>query len=819
MKNYTSMEMKLYTAIDSIILSKKHAFKRIISILLAVILVLTTLPSTLFVEGVAKGNIQESNETFNNLPKTSSFIKDFINYIKAIVKEGFPLYVATNYSGYEKITKMRLFRSTEVDVNDDGKNDISVRITALPSIDVHPLAFSIQTRLKIRRLSGMNDIKNDFLEVFLEYRPTLLSAITNEKIDRIRVGYQSPDGEEIPSYCTVYYKIIPYILYPKKKISFKAGIDPGSISGKDQLNLIFSVANIENDTISSETLIQVNNTPAIKNEIAFNRYKDKLIGRGRSIEITRKYSTSSNVTLILRDINKDSKGTLTIRKIPRRITLSWLFGLSGYIKINSYGSLTGRVDAKVDDVISLGFTPEKDLDVCIEWGNLLTGKPFVELSVYTSFVASDIYLYMPKIKISDIPLTGIPLSQPIILSDFELITSLLSINLNLSAGINVTGRLIFHPNPYATAKIDVSNADVVLEGCNLNIDMHLDKRPTAYITSLLDGETVSGTVLIKGNASSSDPAKAIEWVRIQIDDNEWRNVSGTTNWSYYWDTTKVLNGMHTISVKCFDGEYESFPTTIRVNVSNPGVNYYPIVEIKEPPNYAILSGEVFINGTANDPDGTIKKVEIRIGKGDWIEVEGTTQWSYLWNTSSLPVGMKTIYARSYDGQNYSPTVSVTVFIKNMEGILELNLSESTLRISNLEIHGDLPIVGNVSDIYVSSIMASGNGHLKVGEGAIFVNVSGEFEISQSSVYAVLNSSSETIALFENLTIDFDGEGLLLISEYMVLLELDDVSLYLHADYIYDFGEITLGLRVSGSFSAYMYGLNVSIDASSFIDIK
>lgn len=96
------------------------------------------------------------------------------------------------------------------------------------------------------------------------------------------------------------------------------------------------------------------------------------------------------------------------------------------------------------------------------------------------------------------------------------------------------------------------------------------------------------------------------------------------------------------------------------------INDLPAVAIINPIASEIISGTYSINGTATDPDGdsTIEKVQIKIDNGTWIDVSGTNSWSFIWNTTSVSDGPHTIYARAFDGKNYSiipePSVAITV---------------------------------------------------------------------------------------------------------------------------------------------------------------
>lgn len=90
--------------------------------------------------------------------------------------------------------------------------------------------------------------------------------------------------------------------------------------------------------------------------------------------------------------------------------------------------------------------------------------------------------------------------------------------------------------------------------------------PTVSVTSPSGVQTVSGIITIAGNASDVDGD--VQTVEIKIDNGDWITASGTTSWSYTWDTTKVSDGEHTISVRAYDGYDYSTIETVTVNVDN-----------------------------------------------------------------------------------------------------------------------------------------------------------------------------------------------------------------------------------------------------------
>ncbi len=105
-----------------------------------------------------------------------------------------------------------------------------------------------------------------------------------------------------------------------------------------------------------------------------------------------------------------------------------------------------------------------------------------------------------------------------------------------------------------------------------------------------------------------------------------------------------------------------------VTVNVYGENIPPIINITNPKDGSVVYGTVEISGIAYDLDGEIQTVEIRIDNGSWITpgimiAPGFISWSYMWNTIYFDNGLYTIFARAYDGINYTIT-SINVTVNN-----------------------------------------------------------------------------------------------------------------------------------------------------------
>ena len=95
----------------------------------------------------------------------------------------------------------------------------------------------------------------------------------------------------------------------------------------------------------------------------------------------------------------------------------------------------------------------------------------------------------------------------------------------------------------------------------------VNRVPSVNITSPAEGAALTGVVKLSGKASDIDFLDTLA-VLVQVDSGEWMEAEGNNSWSFSWDSNKVQNGAHRISVKAWDGRANSPISTVNVSVSN-----------------------------------------------------------------------------------------------------------------------------------------------------------------------------------------------------------------------------------------------------------
>jgi hypothetical protein len=112
-----------------------------------------------------------------------------------------------------------------------------------------------------------------------------------------------------------------------------------------------------------------------------------------------------------------------------------------------------------------------------------------------------------------------------------------------------------------------------------------------------------------------------------------------------------FDGEAIVVIRAEDDEHNYALEKFKITI-NPEPDI-PLVEILSPANNSIVAGVVTISGSAIDPEGKLKQVELKIGDNDWITTNGLLYWTYAWNTNlfSSPSNLATIKARAMDMEN------------------------------------------------------------------------------------------------------------------------------------------------------------------------
>ncbi|TET91933.1 MAG: hypothetical protein E3J35_00260 [Methanomassiliicoccales archaeon] len=164
-------------------------------------------------------------------------------------------------------------------------------------------------------------------------------------------------------------------------------------------------------------------------------------------------------------------------------------------------------------------------------------------------------------------------------------------------------------------------------------------------TPLFDGNSsITNYRIYRGTTSGG------EVFFLEIGDVTTYTNTGLANGQTYYYQISAVNGI---------GEG---PPSIETNATP--TNQLPNCSISAPTSEETLSSTYTIIGTASDSDGTVQRMEIKIDDNGWVLATGNVSWSYDLDTTTLPNGIHIIFARSFDGEDYSNETNVTVFVDN-----------------------------------------------------------------------------------------------------------------------------------------------------------
>jgi len=176
--------------------------------------------------------------------------------------------------------------------------------------------------------------------------------------------------------------------------------------------------------------------------------------------------------------------------------------------------------------------------------------------------------------------------------------------------------------------------------------------PNAEFSFLPANPSINDTIQFTDESTDDDTIVSWDW---DFDDGSGTSTDQNPTYSYSNEGTYTV----TLTVTDNDGLIDTVTRIIYIETNEPVIT----VEIIFPNEDSVVEGIIVINGTAKG-ENAIQRVYVRIGSGSWMIANGTELWSFEWDTEAIVNGRYIIYAKSYDGTNYSKSDSVDIIVKN-----------------------------------------------------------------------------------------------------------------------------------------------------------
>jgi thermitase len=185
--------------------------------------------------------------------------------------------------------------------------------------------------------------------------------------------------------------------------------------------------------------------------------------------------------------------------------------------------------------------------------------------------------------------------------------------------------------------------------------------PSVAIAAPLSSSSVSGLVSVNVNASDN-----VGVTKVELRVNGALYATDTSGpFGFSWDSTKVANGMATLTAVAYDAAGHSATSApISVNVANATTTIDtapPVVQIVSPGSGAIKAkGSVSISTSASDNSGSAQVTQSLYVDGVLKATVTGSSLAYTWNLNKVASGSHTIKVVATDAAKNTSSASVQV---------------------------------------------------------------------------------------------------------------------------------------------------------------
>lgn len=189
--------------------------------------------------------------------------------------------------------------------------------------------------------------------------------------------------------------------------------------------------------------------------------------------------------------------------------------------------------------------------------------------------------------------------------------------------------------------------------------IQIDSTPPSLIVSASPPDGSHGWHISPAvvRAEVDDATSGVAGVQVRLDGGTWQDAS---------QMSVSTDGIHRIEFQAWDlaGNLTSNSQVVQVDTLAPQSQFTDPAE----GSTSIVSGFVTFNGISQDASSGVADVQISLDGGlTWLGLtpDSNGQWSFPWDTTAIPNGTYTLYARGQDmAGNQEHTAQVTVVVSN-----------------------------------------------------------------------------------------------------------------------------------------------------------
>ena len=185
--------------------------------------------------------------------------------------------------------------------------------------------------------------------------------------------------------------------------------------------------------------------------------------------------------------------------------------------------------------------------------------------------------------------------------------------------------------------------------------------PSVQLTSPAAGATLSGSAAVSADASDN---VAVAGVQFKLDGSTLGNEDTSAPYSVGWDTTKSVDGWHTLTAVARDASGNTSSSQRAVKVSNQvGDTTAPSVQFTSPAGGATVSGQTALTANASD-NVAVVGVQFKLGGANLGAEDTSSPYSVGWDTTKSVDGWHTLTAVARDAAGNSSSSQRNVIVSN-----------------------------------------------------------------------------------------------------------------------------------------------------------